>query len=57
MSLRRIARHTMLPTGRLGERLWRAREQGDDEEAHRMPARAYAGFERAKRQCNALAQG
>ena len=47
----------MLRTGWLGERLWRAREQGDDEEAHRMLARAYAVFERAKRQCNALAQG
>ena len=56
-SLRQIARHTMLRTGRLGERLWRAREQGDDEAAHRMLARAYAVFERAKRQCNALAQG
>ena len=56
-SLRQIARHTMLRTGRLGERLWRAREQGDDEAAHRMLARAYAVFERAKRQCSALAQG
>ena len=56
-SLRQIARHTMQRTGRLGERLWRAREQGDDEEAHRMLARAYAVFERAKRQCSALAQG
>ena len=56
-SLRQIARHTMLLTGRLGERLWWAREQGDDEEAHRMLARAYAAFERAKRQCDALAQG
>ena len=56
-SLRQIARHTMQRTGGLGERLWRAREQGDDEAAQRTLARAYAVFERAKRQCDALAQG
>ena len=55
-SIRQIARHTMLLTGRLGERLWQARERGDDEEMRRMLARAYAVFERAKRQCNALAE-
>ena len=46
----------MLLTGRLGERLWQARERGDDEEARRMLERAYAVFERAERQCNALAE-
>ena len=56
-SLRQIARHTMLRTGRLGERLWRARERGDDEEARRALARAYAVFERAQRQCTAFAGG
>ena len=55
-SIRQIARHTMLLTGRLGERLWQVREQGDDEEARRVLARAYAVFERAERQCNALAE-
>ena len=55
-SIRQIARHTMLLTGRLGERLWQAKEQGDDEEARRMLERAYAVFERAERQCNALAE-
>ena len=55
-SIRQIARHTMLLTGRLGERLWQARERGDDEEARWMLGRAYAVFERAERQCNALAE-
>ena len=55
-SIRQIARHTMLLTGRMGERLGQAREQGDDEEARRMLERAYAVFERAERQCNALAE-
>ncbi len=53
-SLRQIARHTMLRTERLGERLWRVGEQGDDEEARRVLARAYAVFERAERQCREL---
>ena len=52
--MRQIARHTMLRTERLGERLWRAREQGDDEEARRMLGQAYAVFESAERQCNEL---
>ena len=56
-SMRQIARHTMLRTERLGERLWQAREQGDDEEARRVLARAYAVFERAERQCTAFAGG
>ena len=54
-SMRQIARHTMLRTERLGERLWRAREQGDDEEARRTLARAYTVFESAQRQCRDLA--
>ena len=55
-SMRQIARHTMLRTERLGERLWRAREQGDDGEARRTLARAYAVFESAQRQCRELAE-
>ena len=55
--MRQIARHTMLRTERLGERLWRVREQGDDEEARRILARAYAVFERGQRQCRELAEG
>ena len=54
--MRQIARHTTLLTGRLGERLWQARERGDDEEAHRMLARAYAVFESAERQCATFAE-
>ena len=55
-SMRQIARHTMLRTERLGERLWRARGQGDDEEARRTLARAYTAFESAERQCRELAE-
>ena len=56
-SIRQIARHTMLLTGRLGERLWQARERGETtRKCARMLARAYAVFERAERQCNALAE-
>ena len=55
-SLRQIARHTMLLTGRLGERLWQARERGDDEEVRRMLARAYAVFGSAERRCAAFAE-
>ena len=51
-----IARHTLRRTERLGERLWQAKEEGNDEEARRMLSRADAVFERAKRQCDALAQ-
>ena len=54
--MRQIARHTMLRTGRLGERLWQAKEEGNDEEARRMLRQAYAVFESAERQCNELAQ-
>ena len=54
--MRQIARHTMLRTERLGERLWRARGQGDDEEARRTLARAYTVFESAERQCRELAE-
>ena len=54
--MRQIARHTMLRTGRLGERLWQAKEEGNDAEAHRMLRQAYAVFESAERQCNELAQ-
>ena len=55
-SMRQIARHTMLRTERLGERLWRARGQGDDGEARRTLARAYTVFESAERQCRELAE-
>ncbi len=55
-NMRQIARHTMLRTERLGERLWRARGQGDDEEARRTLARAYTVFESAERQCRELAE-
>ena len=54
--MRQIARHTMLRTGRLGERLWQAKEEGNDAEARRMLRQAYAVFESAERQCNELAQ-
>ena len=54
--MRQIARHTLRRTERLGERLWQAREEGNDEEARRMLRRADAVFERAQRQCDALAQ-
>ena len=54
--MRQIARHTLRRTERLGERLWQAREEGNDEEARRMLRRADAVFERAQRQCHALAQ-
>ena len=52
--MRQIARHTLRRTERLGERLWQAREEGNDAEAHRMLRRADAVFERAQRQCTAL---
>ena len=54
--MRQIARHTMLRTGHLSERLWQAREQGDDEEARRALERAHAVFENAEWQCHALAE-
>ena len=49
--MRQIARHTTSLTAALGERLWRARERGDDAEARRVLARARAAFERAERRC------
>ena len=55
-NMRQIARHTLLRTEWLGERLWQAKEQEDDEEARRMLERAHAVFESAERQCNALVQ-
>ena len=54
MNMRQIARHTLLRTEWLGERLWQAKEQGDDEDARRILERARAVFESAERQCNAL---
>ena len=54
--MRQIARHTMRRTEWLGERLWQAREEGNDAEARRMLQRASAVFARAKRQCDDLAQ-
>lgn len=54
--MRQIARHTLRRTEWLGERLWQAREEGNDAEARRMLRRASAVFERAKRQCGALTQ-
>lgn len=56
MNMRQIARHTLLRTEWLGERLWQAKEQEDDEETRRMLERARAVFEGAARQCNALVQ-
>ena len=53
-NMRQIARHTLLRTEWLGERLWQAKEQEDDEEARRMLERAHAVFESAGRQCHAL---
>ena len=53
--MRQIARHTLRRTERLGERLWQAREEGNDAEARRMLRRASAVFQRAQRQCDALA--
>ena len=53
--VRQIARHATLRTGRLGERLWEARERGDEEEARRILGRAHAVFENAMRQCDDLA--
>lgn len=53
--MRQIARHTLRRTEWLGERLWQAREQGNDAEARRMLQRASAVFARAQRQCDALA--
>lgn len=55
-NMRQIARRTLLRTEWLGERLWQAKEQEDDEEARRMLERARAVFEGAARQCNALVQ-
>ena len=52
---RQIARHTLRRTEWLGERLWQAREEGNDAEARRMLQRASAVFARAQRQCDALA--
>ena len=53
--MRQIARHTMRRTERLGERLWQARDRGDDEEARRVLGQAYTAFESAQRQCGELA--
>ena len=53
--MRQIARHTLRRTEWLGERLWQAREEGNDAEARRMLQRASAVFARAQRQCDALA--
>ena len=53
--MRQIARHTLRRTEWLGERLWQAREEGNDVEARRMLRRASAVFARAQRQCDALA--
>ena len=52
---RQIARHTMLRTERLGERLWRARERKDETEARRALRLAHAVFGNAGRRCRELA--
>ena len=55
VATRQIARHTMLRTERLGERLWRAREQEDEAEARRALGLARSAFGNAGRRCRELA--
>ena len=52
---RQIARHTMLRTERLGERLWQAKERKDEDEARRALGLAHAAFGNAGRRCRELA--
>ena len=54
---RQIARHTMLRTERLGERLWRAKGQDDEDEARRALGLAHAAFRNAEGRCRELAAG
>ena len=53
---RQIARHTMLRTERLGERLWQAKERKDEDEARRALGLAHAAFGNAGRRCRELAE-
>ena len=52
---RQIARHTMLRTERLGERLWQAKERKDEDEARQALGLAHAAFGNAGRRCRELA--
>ena len=54
---RQIARHTMLRAERLGERLWRAKAQDDEDEARRALGLAHAAFRNAEGRCRELAAG